>query len=277
MEFVPRTILYHAHCTDGFGAAWAVWHLYGDDASYRPVEHGVPPPEIPRDHEVLLLDFCYSRDVIVAMRERFRDSFIIDHHRTAEKELEGLDYALFDNEKSAAVLTWEHFHEGEPVPRLLEYVMDRDLWLWRLPDSRAVFAALSSFPMDFEVWNRLDVAELAREGVPILRYQGELVDLLCQQVRFEELAGYRVPVVNATNLGSEVGEALLKRHPEAPFVAMYFDRGDEKRQWSLRSREDFDVSEVAKLFQNGGHRQAAGFESELPEPFMPVPKGKGPA
>jgi hypothetical protein len=274
---VPRTILYHAHCTDGFGAAWAAWRLYGDDATYLPVEHGVPPPDIPREHEVLILDFCYTRDVIVAMRERFRDLLIIDHHRTAEEELEGLDYAVFDNRKSAAVLAWEHFHPSEPVPQLLHYVMDRDLWLWRLPDSRAVFAALSSYPMDFELWNRLDVAELAKEGVPILRYQNEVVDMLRSQVRFEELAGYRVPVVNATAVGSELGEALLERYPEAPFVAIYFDRGDGKRQWSLRSREDFDVSEVARLYHNGGHRQAAGFESELPEPFAPAPKRKPPA
>jgi hypothetical protein len=55
-------------------------------------------------------------------------------------------------------------------------------------------------------------------------------------------------VVNALLLGSEVGEELLKRYPEAPFVAIYFDRGDGKRQWSLRSREDFDVAVVARLF-----------------------------
>lgn len=274
---MPRTILYHAHCTDGFGAAWAAWRLYGNGAIYRPVEHGLPPPEIPSDHEVVLLDFCYSRDEIVAMKEQHRDLLVIDHHRTAEKELEGLPYGVFDNEKSAAVLAWERFHPNEPVPRVLQYVMDRDLWLWKLPESRAVFAALSSYPMDFELWNHLDVDELAKEGVPILRYQSEVVSSLCEQARYEDLAGYRVPVVNAVAVVSELGETLLKRHPEAPFVAIYFDRGDGIRQWSLRSREDFDVSEVARLFENGGHRQAAGFESELPRPFVPEPKKKRPA
>jgi nanoRNase/pAp phosphatase (c-di-AMP/oligoRNAs hydrolase) len=69
-----------------------------------------------------------------------------------------------------------------------------------------------------------------------------------------------------------VGAELLKRHPDAPFAAIYFDRGDGKRQWSLRSREDFDVSRVARRFANGGHRQAAGFESDLPEDFVPRPR-----
>jgi hypothetical protein len=150
--------------------------------------------------------------------------------------------------------------------------MDRDLWLYELPRSREVFAALSSYPMDFRTWSRLDVEGLAEEGVSIRRYQRELVELVCSQTRFETLAGYRVPVVNSPLLGSEVGAELLKRHPEAPFAVIYFDRGDGKRQWSLRSREDFDVSAIARRFENGGHRQAAGFESDLPEAFVPEPR-----
>jgi hypothetical protein len=101
------------------------------------------------------------------------------------------------------------------------------------------------------------VEKLAFEGKIVLRYQKELVDLACAGARIESLAGHLVPVANAPLLGSEVGEELLKRYPDAPFVAMYFDRADGKRQWSLRSREDFDVSAIAQLFQNGGHRQAA--------------------
>jgi hypothetical protein len=265
-------VLYHAFCADGFGAAWAAWRRLGGGALYLPVQHGAPPPEVPAGSRVYILDFAYRREEIESLRERVSSLWVIDHHRTAEQELRGLDYAIFDNRKSAAVLSWEFFHPGEPVPDILRYVMDRDLWLHRLPRSREVFAGLSSYPMDFEVWSALEVEKLAEEGTILLRYQKELVELVCASVRVDSLAGYRVPVVNAPLLGSEVGEELLKRYPEAPFVAIYFDRGDGKRQWSLRSREDFDVSEVARLFQNGGHRQAAGFESDVGPEFMPKPK-----
>ena len=125
--------------------------------------------------------------------------------------------------------------------------------------------------MDFHVWSELDVESIADEGAPILRYQQQQVALLCSQVRFETLAGFNVPVVNAPIFGSEVGEELLKRFPDAPFAALYFDRGDGIRQWSLRSREDFDVSEIARQYQNGGHRQAAGFETKLGNNFVPKP------
>ncbi|HXV60797.1 MAG TPA: DHHA1 domain-containing protein [Vicinamibacteria bacterium] len=269
---MDSTVLYHSHCADGFGAAWAAWKKLGSSAVYIPVKHGTDPPEIPDEHTVYILDFSYPRAVTTAMHSRFRELVVIDHHRTAEVELAGLDCALFDNEKSAAVLAWEYFHPQKTVPELLRYVMDRDLWRYELPRSREVFAGLSSYPMDFEIWSSLDIETLAQDGVAILRYQKELVKLLCDEFRWEDLAGNRVPVVNATILGSDVGEELLARHRDAPFVVIYFDRGDGKRQWSLRSRKDFDVSELARRFRNGGHRQAAGFESELPADFMPRPK-----
>lgn len=265
-------VLYHAFCADGFGAAWAAWTRFGGEATYLAVQHGAPPPAISSSDDVYILDFSYPRAGIERMKAEARSLRILDHHHTAAEDLRGLDYATFDETKSAAVLSWEFFHPGEPVPSILEYVMDKDLWLHRLPRSREVFAGLSSYPMDFAVWSELDVDTLAEEGVPVLRYQTEMVHLLCSNRRFESLAGYRVAVVNAPVFGSEVGAELLKMHPECPFVALYFDRGDGKRQWSLRSRNDFDVSEVARSFQNGGHRQAAGFESDLPPDFMPSPR-----
>lgn len=266
------TVLYHAYCADGFGAAWAAWQKLGNNADYLPVRHGNPPPALPDGATVYILDFCYPRHVIVKMREHCKALTVIDHHQTAEEALAGLDYAIFDNEKSGAVLAWEFFNATRPVPELLRYVMDNDLWLHRLPRSREVFAGLNAHPMDFHVWSELDVAALADEGEPILRYKSRQVAILCDQVRFETLAGYRVPVVNAAVFGSEVGAELLKRHPDAPFAVIYFDRGDGIRQWSLRSREHFDVSRIAQQFQNGGHRQAAGFETKIGKDFVPQPK-----
>ena len=35
-------------------------------------------------------------------------------------------------------------------------------------------------------------------------------------------------------------------------------------QYSLRSRSDFDVSEIAKKFGGGGHAKAAGFATKEP-------------
>ena len=56
---------------------------------------------------------------------------------------------------------------------------------------------------------------------------------------------------------------LNERYSDTPFAACYFCRADGKRQWSLRSRGNFDVSEVARRFGGGGHNNAAGYTEAI--------------
>lgn len=261
-------VLYHAQCQDGFAGAWAAWRELGEAAAYLPVQHGDPPPALPEGARVVIVDFAYGRDVILALRERVGRLTILDHHKTAEEALRGLPDTVFDMHKSGAMLAWEYFHPGQEPPALIRYVQDRDLWRFELPNSREVNVALGSYPYDFAVWSGLDVDRLADEGRAILRFRDQTVDAIISFARTGEVGGHRVPVVNATAHWSDVGEALLQRFPEAPFVALYFDDAEGRRRWSLRSGGEFDVGELAKRFGGGGHRAAAGFR-EPPRPFAP--------
>ena len=252
-------VLYHAHCPDGFGGAWAAWRSLGDAAEYVPVTHSDPVPALPDGASVVLVDFAYPRDVILAMRERAGELVVLDHHKTAEEDLAGLPFAIFDMSRSGATLAWEYWHPGQPVPTLLRYVEDQDLWRFALPNSREVSAALGSYPQEFAVWDRLDVDELAREGAAILRFRDMTVWSICDRARLGVVGGYTVPIVNATSFSSDVGECLLTRFPDAPFSASYFDDGDGRRRWSLRSRGSFDVGALATNLGGGGHSTAAGF------------------
>ena len=73
-----------------------------------------------------------------------------------------------------------------------------------------------------------------------------------------------VPCVNASENQSEIGAALNAAYPDSPFSVTYCDRADGKRSYSLRSNNGFDVSEVAKAFEGGGHPGAAGFTLGAP-------------
>lgn len=55
---------------------------------------------------------------------------------------------------------------------------------------------------------------------------------------------------------SQVGEMILDEHPEVSFVIMI---NMNTVGCSLRSRDDFDLSEIVKPLGGGGHPQAAGF------------------
>ena len=53
---------------------------------------------------------------------------------------------------------------------------------------------------------------------------------------------------------------LLKLYPDAPFATCWSRSGD-RLKYSLRSEDSrMDVSEVARGYGGGGHRNASGFE-----------------
>lgn len=263
-------ILYHASCYDGFGAAWAAWKKFGDSAKYVAVQYGKPMPELSDGADIFIVDFSYPRQELLSLKARMNSLVVLDHHKTAQQDLEGLDFAIFDMDKSGAVLAWEYFHPGKPVPKLLEYVQDRDLWQWKLAQSREFSAAIQSYKMDFELWEELSwramvsSRRIADEGEAILRWQQQKIEAAISHAVWMKIGGHQVPVVNATQLMSEICNRLCKVYSDAAFAACYFDDKDGNRQWVLRSVGEFDVSSIAKQYGGGGHRNAAGFQTPAP-------------
>lgn len=280
---MKNVVLYHGNCFDGMAAAWAAWKKLGDDAEYIPVNYGQSLPSgiitDERDTNLYIIDFSYSREVLLDIKEYVNKLVVLDHHKTAEADLKGLDFCQFDMSKSGALLAWEYFHwekdsggmfygEDEfnpPVPKLIQYVEDRDLWRFALPHSHEINAYIQSFPMDIDNYDstakmledNFDGCRLA--GFAIERYKDTMVKIQCKNAVISPIGGYQVPVVNSTILFSEVGNQLCKDYPDAPFAAYYSIRRDGKKQFGLRSIGDFDVSEVAKKYGGGGHKNASGF------------------
>lgn len=83
-----------------------------------------------------------------------------------------------------------------------------------------------------------------------------------------EIAGYSVPIAHAEKYWSDVAHRLLELYPDAPFSACWRDDiSSGVQRWELRSRSggDFDVSAIALAHGGGGHKCAAGFETQLLE------------
>jgi oligoribonuclease NrnB/cAMP/cGMP phosphodiesterase (DHH superfamily) len=317
-------ILYHANCNDGFGAAFAAWLYFGKKLDtgtvYLPVSYGKPMPDMQPGCDVYIVDFSYPAKDLLALAARQNKVVVLDHHVTAQKDLsidafcqalpvnkadliadastppDGFDHVQniairFDMSKSGAVLAWEYFFPEEPVPLLLQYIQDRDLWRFKMNNSRAVSAYLQTCDMDFNVWGRVaremtrtaDMQEIYRAGAACLKLKEQMVDsmaehgflalfdmntvppILTRATSPQCFEGqFIVPVANATCFFSEVGERLLQLHPDVKFSAYYLDREDGKRQWGMRSRPDFDCSVIAKAFGGGGHPGAAGFTMDMP-------------
>ena len=302
--WTPDVCIYHGNCDDGFGAAVAVHTLWGYTVQYIPAGYGQPAPDCQGKH-VLIVDFSYKADEMRRLAGRAASVVVLDHHKTAEAELQpwsigGKDgsacdlrgqatglaararigdllashkkdgvepiVAFFDMHKSGARMAWEFCNPHDGMPMLLAYVEDRDLWRFAMTATKAITAALRTYPQTFDVWHGLmsDTSSLITEGAAVLRGHEKTVGEIIRNRYWTEIAGVRVPVVNVPYMfASDCADAMLKAEPDAPFCATWFRRGDGKIGYSLRSSDDrMDVSEIAKRMGGGGHRNAAGFEAE---------------
>lgn len=254
--------IYHSNCADGFSAAWVVRKAIGEMRFY-PGKYQEPPPDV-TGCDVVMVDFSYKRPVLLEMSEKANSILILDHHKTAQDDLIDLPAnvtAKFDIEHSGAMLAWEHFFPDQEPPPLLLHIEDRDLWRFKLPNTRQIQANVFSYPYDFHVWDTLmdtAPAALAAEGEAIERkHFKDILELIGVTTRDMVIGGHRVPVANLPyTMSSDAGYELAKGRP---FAACYWDTPDG-RVFSLRSRDDgADVAEVAKQYGGGGHRNAAGF------------------
>lgn len=258
-------VIYHGQCMDGFGAAYAAWTKLGDTAKYVAVSHHDHLPPMRDNSEVYILDMSYPREVLLELNSRMKKVVVLDHHKTSQAALEGLDFCHFDMNKSGAMLAWEYFRPTCSPPDLIMYIQDRDLWKWELVHSKEVSEVIYSWERDFQWWQDLEhkieysFIEAVKEGEAIMRFRAQQVKQTVLSAYLTDINGHKVPVVNANQNISEICHTLLDEFPDSPFSAAFFEL--EKGTWvvSLRSRGDFDVSEVAKANDGGGHKAAAGY------------------
>lgn len=264
----PFLCIYHGNCADGFGAAWAVRHALGDKVEFHAGYYGAEPPDV-TGRAVLLVDFSYKRPVLEGMVAKAASVTVLDHHKTARDDLlplleSGVIEGVFDMERSGAMIAWDYFHAGQEAPLLLQHIQDRDLWRFKLQGTREIQAALFSFPYDFATWDVLmregpAGANLETQGAAIERKHfkdiGEFRQIAQRRM---SIAGHYVPVLNAPYFwSSDAGHQMAEGEP---FAACYWDQPDG-RVFSLRSTDaGMDVSEIAKRYGGGGHRNAAGFK-----------------
>lgn len=276
-------VIYHGHCRDGFCSAW-VASRFLEDAEFFPADYGTEPPlALIEGRDVYVVDFSYPRPQMVAITAYSKSLTVLDHHKTAEADLKGFEAesrelgrdvtVVFDMERSGAGITWDWLtareRPGQYVTRpwLVNYVEDRDLWRFNYLDSEAVNAYIATLPFEFSEWSKADALgldEVVQRGeIAQAKTRQYIRECLAANAQLVEFDGETVPLVNAPQVDiSELVRELLDQTDDAPFALGFWQRGDGKFAYSLRSNEGFDVSEVALRYGGGGHAQAAGFVSD---------------
>lgn len=257
-----KYVLYHKGCNDGFGAAYAFW-LKHPEYKYIACNSNMDPPVMKDAEHVYMVDFSYPRNFLLEMQKAYPIT-VLDHHESNEKDLQGLEFAKFSRTKSGCVMAWEFVHGEMPVPKMLQYIQDRDLYTKTLPWSDEVFYYMLQHERTFINFRTIQV-ELDAEfnlcvsmGNSIKRYVNQTSNVLAAKARKGKLCGQDVLFVNTSILQSEVGDKLFAERKEN-FVACYSDTSEGGIYVSLRSRKGHDCTPIAAKFGGGGHKGASGF------------------
>ena len=283
--------IYHADCTDGFAAAWAVHRTLGDSVKFAAYQYQEPflPLYIGMvtNCHVLIVDFSFPLNELLGIAQVATSLVILDHHHTAASDLATLPppghevyeqfvlhggirprtpAAIFDVNRSGAGITWDFVHGGER-PWIIDAVEDRDLWRFKRPGTREIHAALGIEPRTLEHWDNLynqnKESDLIAKGAVILAaHDANVKTVASTTVRWMRLGGVLMPIANAPHfMASDVGRALCDEYQQC--AGSYFD-SPRGRRFSLRSDDlKHDVSVIAKSYGGGGHRNAAGFKAPI--------------
>lgn len=259
-------MVYHGNCPDGWCAAFLALKRW-PDLDVIPATHGQPAPvEALRGKHVLFLDFSYKRLILEELLGEVASLCIIDHHKTAEQEVRGVPpspefLSIFDTRRAACTLTWDTLYGGQRRPWYVQYVEDRDLGRHVLPQSRGVAAYLMALPHTYEGWVRLDALSLdhvKQLGNAIRLHIDRYVEQMVEERQLGTLQGYTVAIVNAPY--PSISDVCVALCDHADIGLGWYERADNMLQFSLRSRNGVDVSEIAQHFNGGGHTNAAGFQ-----------------
>lgn len=271
-------VIYHNNCPDGFCCAYLAKRCF-PEAQLLPMNYGDPiDQKTVLGRRVLIADFSFPRTTLLNIYGWAQHLKVLDHHKTAAEDLADLPFAEFDLNRSGAKMVFDHLVTQyrdliEDCRKLVEYVQDRDLWRFRLLETKHFTAVQRSLRYNIEDWDQLvevcrDSKFLQREGNPILRMFDRMVEDAVARARVVNLDDTPVPAVNSTVLFSEIAGALAER-AEYKIGACWFQRSDGMFQWSLRSRDGVDVTPMARRFGGGGHPTAAGFAVN-PEDHMRI-------
>lgn len=269
-----KLVIYHAGCPDGFTAAWVVHSVPGwKHAEFIPARWGDDPPNV-EGKDVMVVDFGYSKDTILAMREVANSVTVLDHHQSTIDMLGDLEGCTLDVSKSGAMLTWEHFYPDREAPRLVQHIMDRDLWLWKLPHTDEILAYVDTLPYDFDRYDALaelmeyedKYQEYIKYGEIIINFRNREVDRMCSNAYWGTLPPDEngnqesILMVNASTMMSYIGNKLAAREDnENGTAAVWWIDRRGRRNFSLRAVGNASVRELCEARGGGGHPKAAGF------------------
>lgn len=295
-------LIYHFPCDDGFASALAFWLKYKIDIEYCGRDHSDPIETLPdvTGRDVFIVDFSFKPEVMKDISLKAKRLVWLDHHKTSfditvgegpladdtvykwkgKSPKSGDIEVILDNRKSGCILAWEYLFPDQPIPLMFKYIDDIDRWAKRYESSMFFSRYLRTKDFLFDEWYNLLLAEtdpgrfkdILVTGETLQRAFEKHVSSIIKNKRENSLvlppelemgiAPTKYLVCNCPSIfASDVGALLAEE--SGTFGMTWSLKRNGKIGCQLRSKGDFDVSAIAKMYGGGGHKNAAGFEAHL--------------
>ena len=264
------SVLYHKGCSDGFGAAWSAWKKFGNKAEYLPVKFGEKYPDGLEGKDVYIMDFCYPMKETEQILKVAKSLTIIDHHFSRKNVIQSIPNHIYSEKNSGAMLAWKYFHPGKPVPKMIKYIEDIDLWHRKLPHTDELCVSLRSYDREFSLWNKiakdLENSKTRKkyidEGRVMLKVHEQVVSDAVRNSQIVTFMGHKAVASNSHVLASDISHALIT-HCKVPVAIVWYQQ-DDCIKVRLNSDDKVDVSKLAQNFgDGGGHKNSAAFRLKL--------------
>lgn len=284
-------IIYHNADLDGicsaailhkrFPKARLYGHQYGDEFF---VNEAFDDGEM-----VIMADVSMPMDVMEQIAERSGEFYWIDHHVSAYNDFKAhfTDFRLhkdegisacdsklkyvYEQDRAACELCW-NFVSDEPMPQTVLLLGMYDTWRgngtpeWDdiiLPFQYGMRLegftpeTLADFLFDESMNDRMKIIGIADTGKKILKYQAQQDKALMKKSFTAHILGFTA-ICCVGAYGSIAFESVYDESAHDLMIGLSFDG----KEWgfSLRTtKDDVDVSFIAKKFGGGGHKKASGF------------------
>lgn len=272
-------IIFHENCSDGLCAAAITSYITGDSICIpspagKTHELKLPASQFPSE-AIYLVDLSATEETVAKWESLGYKVTMFDHHEIGPG-IRFKETDIHDKTRSGAMIMYDFWANHRPIRikdlnrYLVEYVQDRDLWQWKLPNSKEVSAYLSTVeptvPAWIEVLIKISIIDAAHLGGILLKKQDQIVKQHVKKARFgshSQTGDYAQ--VFATVHQSEIGNMILMNNPNVKVVFIY-----NGETCSLRANNQFNCAEFCQQRGGGGHKNAAGFPCSMVFPEFEI-------
>jgi hypothetical protein len=288
-------IVYHGPCSDGTGGLWCACHYSPIKIRYA-CKAGSNPTGDYTNMNVIFVDVCPKIDYLLELVKIAKYVVILDHHKSSEQMILDNEKLLssiknlkieFDMERSGCQMAWDYFFDNKPRPFFIDYMGDRDLWTWKLPNSKEINTALweLGYIDSYDLTKMTELLNNPNEKIKYLESTGKFIEagnkreveiavansieakMIWQNKTYRLWLGGNVNPVLRSDLGNTLCSTVFKDGSLPDFSACWqFDPKSDEWWISLRgiSGRSPDLSLLSSSFGGGGHQMASGITIKAP-------------